>query len=73
MTNCLIKNLYESVSLPHIRNLHENNTQLSSVKRETGGRNEVNDAGEEESDGNHSATVSEGQKEGKRHDIDRVH
>jgi len=50
-TNCLMKNLHKSESLPHIRNLHEKITQLSSVNREAGGRNEVNDEGEEETNG----------------------
>jgi len=50
-TNCLMKNLSESESLPHIRNLHEKIRQLSSVNQEAGGGNEVNDEGEEEISG----------------------
>ena len=51
IANCLIKNLHKSESLPHIRNLHEKITQLSSVNREAGGRNEVDDEGKKETDG----------------------
>lgn len=46
-----MKNLSESESLPHIRNLHEKIRQLSSVNQEAGGGNEVNDEGEEEISG----------------------
>lgn len=50
-TNCLIKNLSESESLPHIRNLHEKIGQLSPVNREAGGGNEADDEGKEEING----------------------
>lgn len=63
--NCLIKNLAESESLPHIRNLYEKVGQLSSVNQDAGGGNEVNGEREEEINSGNSSSVSEGAKEGK--------
>jgi hypothetical protein len=55
--NCLIKNLFESESLPHLK-IYTKISQLFPGRKATGGRNEVNDAREKEGNGNCCTTIS---------------
>ena len=60
LTNCLIKNLSETHSLPHVRNLSE----MSRSECPDGRQNEVNDERQESGNQGMVKPVPEGQQEG---------
>ena len=71
LSNCLIKNLLESESLPQIRNLLEMREINSAAEKHSGGvKNGANDEGAKTISRGNGWAVSEGPEEGQANDTE---